>query len=287
MKRKELTIEQYMAEKRSDIVQADPRSLVIVENLNGREDYGDIEELKAEIRAVGKILNNSIGFRKDGKIHIINGHRRNRAAIELINEGVKFTDANGNEYLLRQPITVLKGIPTELEMIQIMLLSNRGKNFTPLEDANTMLRMLHLGSTPAQIAEAYGKTEAHVSNSLALAKLPQQLKNRINANDISSSLVLNIVRGNKSMTIDQIAGKVEDILEKAKVLGKRVTKSVVDREMNKINSLAELKKVLASMGGDPTNKDLYNFCNALATNQLTGDDIREFLGLPQLETVEA
>jgi len=277
MNKKEMTIDQFMAEKRSDVVQADPRSLVIVEGLNGREDYGDIGELKAEIKAVGKILNNSIGFRKDGKIHIINGHRRNRASIELI--------TSGEMPELRQPITVLKGIPSELEMIQIMLLSNRGKNFTPLEDANTMLRMYNLGSTPKQIAEAYAKTEAHVCNSLALAKLPIRLKNRIQANDISSTLVLNIVRGNKELTIDQIADKVETILNKYKGSNKRVTAAVVNKEMDKVNSVSILKQILKSTPAENIgNKDLFNTLKALVDGQLVEEDILEML---QIDAVVA
>lgn len=272
MKKNTLSIDQYMAEKRSDVVQADPRSLVIVTDLNGREDYGDIEELKAEIRAVKKILNNSIGFRKDGMIHIINGHRRNRAAIELIN--------SGEMPELRQPITVLKGIPTELEMIQIMLLSNRGKNFTPLEDANTMLRMLNLGSTPKQIAESYGKTEAHVCNSLALAKLPIRLKNRIQSNDISSTLVLNIVRGNKEMTVDEIADRVDTILTKYKGTNTRITQKVVDKELNKTNSVSILKGILRSTPAESVgNTELYHKLKALVEGQLTAEDITEMLGI--------
>lgn len=277
MKKQELTIEQYMAEKRSDIVQADPRSLKVVENFNGREDYGDIEELKAEIRAVGKILNNSIGFRKDGVIHILNGHRRNRAAIQLLTSG-EMPD-------LRQPITVLKGIPTELEMIQIMLLSNRGKNFTPLEDANTMLRMLSLGSTPKQIAEAYGKTEAHVCNSLALAKLPARLKQRIQGNEISSTLVLNIVRGNKELTADQIADKVETVLDKYKGTNQRITAKVMDKELNKVNSVSILKQILKTIPAEQVGeKKLYHTFEALVNGQLTEEDLHELLRVR--ETVE-
>lgn len=275
MKKQELTIEQYMAEKRSDIVQADPRSLKVVENFNGREDYGDIEELKAEIRAVGKILNNSIGFRKDGVIHILNGHRRNRAAIQLLTSG-EMPD-------LRQPITVLKGIPTELEMIQIMLLSNRGKNFTPLEDANTMLRMLSLGSTPKQIAEAYGKTEAHVCNSLALAKLPARLKQRIQGNEISSTLVLQIIRGNKELTADEVADKVTTVLDKYKTANTKLTKKVMDKELNKLNSVSILKALLNEKTEDEfTNKHMYDFAKALVNNQLDCDDIAELLGCGEL-----
>lgn len=277
MKKNEMTIEAYMAEKRSDVVQADPRSLKIVTDLNGREDYGDIEELKAEIRAVGKILNNSIGFRKDGVIHIINGHRRNRAAIELM--------TSGEMPELRQPITVLKGIPTELEMIQIMLLSNRGKNFTPLEDANTMLRMLTLGSTPKQIAEAYGKTEAHVCNSLALAKLPARLKQRISGNEISSTLVLNIVRGNKEMTVEEIADKVETVLAKYKGSNQRITAKVMDKELNKTNSVSILKQLLKAVPAEQVGeKKLYHTLEALVNGQLTEEDIRELLRVR--ETVE-
>lgn len=278
MKAKTLTLDQYMAEKRSDIIQADPRSLKIVADLNGREDYGDMEELKAEIRAAGRILNNSIGFRKEGAIHIINGHRRNRAAIALIE--------SGEMPELRQPITVLKGIPTELEMIQIMLLSNRGKNFTPLEDANTMLRMLNLGSTPKQIAEAYGKTEAHVCNSLALAKLPIRLKNRIQSNDISSTLVLNIVRGNKEMTVDEIADRVDTILTKYKGTNTRITQKVVDKELNKTNSVAILKGIIRSTNADKVgNTELFNTLKALVEGQLTAEDITEMLGIGELEAV--
>lgn len=270
-------LEQFLAEKRSDLTHVDPRTIVIIPDLNGRIDYGNIEELMAEILAAGKILNNSIGYRKNGQIHLINGHRRNIAAKRLI--------GSGQMPELRQPITLLKGEPTELEMIKIMLLSNRGKNFTPIEDANTMLRMLNLGSTPKQIAEAYGKTDAHVCNSLALANLPARLKSRIQGNEISSTLVLNIVRSNKELTVDDIADKVETILAKYKGSNTRVTKAVIDKELNKINSLSILKKVLKDTPEDQIgNKDLYNTLKALLEGQLTAEDLTEMLQISELVT---
>lgn len=267
-----------LIERRSDIYRVDPRLIKVTDGLNPREDYGDISELKAEIKAAGKILNNSIGYRENGVIHLINGHRRNLAACELIN--------SGEMPELRQPIAIIDK-PNELDILKIIVLTNRGKNFTPLEDANTMLRMFNLGITPKDIAKEFGKTDAHVCNNLALAKLPARLKSRINSNEISSTLVLNLVRENKEMNIDQLATKVETILDKAKVMGKKVTKSVMDKEMQKINSLSELKKALKNVSEDTvTNKDLFTFCMGIIGNQLDAIEIQEMLGVKTLTAAD-
>lgn len=113
--------------------------------------------------------------------------------------------------------------------------------------------------------------------------LPTKLKNRIKGNEISSTLVLSVVRQNRQLSVDDITNKVEAILEKAKLTGKKVTKKDMDGEMDKLNSFTLLKSVLRNTGAAMcTNKELYAFADALIQNQLTDADIKEMLGIQEV-----
>lgn len=259
---------EMLSEKRSDLLHIDARAIHVVYGFNVRQDYGDIQELANSIKENG-VRNPLRGYKEKGEYVVTDGHRRLRAIMLLVEAGAE----------IRVPFITEKN-PSEEKRIIDMYICNDGKKLTPLEEAEIVTRLQNLGLTSKEVATKLGCTEAHVCNMRAIADLPTKLKNRIKGNEISSTLVLSVVRQNKELTIDQITSKVEDILDKAKTSGKKVTKSVVDAELKKINSLAELKSVLKNTGEAMcTNKELFAFAQAIADNQITADEIREMLGV--------
>lgn len=257
-----------LATKRSDILHIDPRIIQVEDGFNVRVDYGDIQALSISIAENG-VRVPLRGYKKGDGYVITDGHRRYKAIMLLVEQGTE----------IRVPMLTEKNPSVEQRIID-MYICNDGKKLTPLEEAEIVKRLHTLGLTSKEIATKLGCTEAHVCNMRAIADLPTKLKNRIKGNEISSTLVLTVMRGNKQLTVDEITTKVEQILDKAKGTGKKVTKKDIDTEMQKINSVNILKNIIRNTGEAMcTKKELYAFCKALVENQLTDTDIKELLGL--------
>jgi ParB/RepB/Spo0J family partition protein len=262
---------EMLTEKRSDLLHLDARAINVVEGFNVRQDYGDIQELANSIKENG-VRNPLRGYKDKGAYHLTDGHRRLQAVMLLVEQGTE----------IRVPFITEKN-PSEEKRIIDMYICNDGKKLTPLEEADIVTRLQNLGMTSKEVATKLGCTEAHICNMRAISDLPTKLKNRIKGNEISSTLVLSVVRGNKELTIEQITTKVEQILDKAKGTGKKVTKKDIDTEMEKVNSFTILKSVLRNTGEAMCGKkELYAFAEALIANQLTESDIMELLGMQEV-----
>jgi ParB/RepB/Spo0J family partition protein len=262
---------ELLTTKRSDVLHIDPRTIVVEDGFNVRADYGDIDALAKSI------LENGVrvplrGYKKGETYVLTDGHRRYKAIMTLVEEGTE----------IRVPFLTEKNPSMEQRIID-MYICNDGKKLTPLEEADIVTRLQNLGMTSKEVATKLGCTEAHICNMRAISDLPTKLKNRIKGNEISSTLVLSVVRGNKELTIEQITTKVEQILDKAKGTGKKVTKKDIDTEMEKVNSFTILKSVLRNTGEAMCGKkELYAFAEALIANQLTESDIMELLGMQEV-----
>ena len=261
----------FLVTKRSDVLHVDPRTIIAEDGFNVRVDYGDIVALSESIAENG-VRVPLRGYKKGDTYVLIDGHRRLQAVMLLVEQGTE----------IRVPLLTEKNPSMEQRVID-MYICNDGKKLTPLEEADIVTRLQNLGLTSKEVATKLGCTEAHICNMRAIADLPTKLKNRIKGNEISSTLVLSVVRQNKELTIDQITAKVEQILDKAKATGKKVTKKDIDTEMEKVNSFAILKSVLRNTGEAMcTKKELFAFCEALIANQLTDTDIKEMLGVQEV-----
>ena len=272
MKQHENEIE-VLTEKRSDILNLDPRVITVEEGFNVREDFGDLEELAISIAENG-VRNNLRGYKKDGVYYLTDGHRRLKAALMLIERGMA----------IRVPFMSEKAPSAEKRIID-MYICNDGKKLTPLEESALMVRLKNCGLSVKEISNKLGCTETHVYNMLILSDVPARLKNRIKGNEISATLVMNIVKGNKELTDDQLTDKIENALEKAKATGKKVTKKDMDKELKTVNSISELRTAMKLI--DPAharNKKLHEFATALLNNELTADAIIEMMGAKVHET---
>ncbi len=257
--------------KRSDVLHVDPRTIIVEDGFNVRVDYGDIAALSVSIAENG-VRVPLRGYKKSDGYVLTDGHRRYKAIMLLVEQGTE----------IRVPLLTEKNPSMEQRIID-MYICNDGKKLTPLEEADIVTRLQNLGMTSKEVATKLGCTEAHICNMRAISDLPTKLKNRIKGNEISSTLVLSVVRGNKELTIEQITNKVEQILDKAKGTGKKVTKKDIDTEMEKVNSFTALKGVLRNTGEVMcSKKELFAFCTALIANQLTETDIIELLGMQEV-----
>lgn len=214
--------EQVMTTKRTDLFLIDPRNIVVVDGFNVRREF-DLEELKEQIKDKG-VLNpvTVIPFRVDGveKYKLVDGERRYRAVMEAIAEGadIRFIKA------LKAP----KDATLESLYIEQMM-RNEGKRFTEYECAIMYLRFKEeFGYSQVEIAQKFHKSPAAISKCLSLLELPDYIRERVQAGELSVSAAKEIT-ANYFDEESQIEA-VNVALGKAKT-GKRATKREIDASL--------------------------------------------------------
>lgn len=145
-----------------------------------RQSMGDLSELMASIAEKGilePLLARSVGSR----YQIIAGERRYQAAVQV---GL-------------QELPVVVRDVDEAETIELALIENiQRKDLTPFEEAEALYALAERNDyTHEDLAKRLGKSRTAITESLALHKMPSEVKNLCRLADISSkSLLLEIVR---------------------------------------------------------------------------------------------
>lgn len=209
-------------EKRTQLLHLDPKSIVVVEGRNPRNDsgYGDINTLAESIKNDGVKTPIKIQS-KDGQWQLLDGHRRHKALMLLISQGVQN---------LTVPAIRVEDGWGEKEVLLDMALSNSGKPFAPLEEAKLYQRLKdEFNMTVKEIALHVGKSLSHVSDKLAILNSDETLVEAINDGDIKPSDAITMVRKSKGDLQKQ-----KEMVQKAKSEGtKVVTRSLTKGRMSK------------------------------------------------------
>lgn len=149
-----------------------------------RQDLGDLSELAASVREKGilePILVRAVG----GRFEIIAGERRYRAAMEV--------------GLAEVPCVIRD--TNDAEMMELALIENlQRKDLSAFEEADG-LRLLadKHGYTHEMMAEKLGKSRTSITETLALAAIPDEVRQICRRADIGSkSLLLQVVRQSDS-----------------------------------------------------------------------------------------
>jgi ParB family chromosome partitioning protein len=145
-----------------------------------RQTMGDLSELMASIAEKG-ILEPLIVRARSGRFQIIAGERRYQAAVQVG---------------LRELPVVLREVD-DVEIVELALVENlQRKDLTAFEEAEAMYSLAdRCGYTHEDLAKKLGKARTSITESLALHKMPDDVKNLCRLADISSkSLLLEIVR---------------------------------------------------------------------------------------------
>ncbi len=145
-----------------------------------RQVMGDLTELMASISEKG-IIEPLIVRQKGERFQIVAGERRYQAAVQV--------------GLMELPV-VIRDVD-DREMLEIALVENlQRKDLTPFEEAEALQSLVQkYGHTHEDLARRLGKSRTAVTESLSLAKMPEEVKNLCRLADISSkSLLLEVVR---------------------------------------------------------------------------------------------
>jgi len=145
-----------------------------------RQAMGDLSELMASVAEKG-ILEPLIVRSRGLRYQIIAGERRYQAAVQVG---------------LQELPVVIRDVD-EAEIIEIALIENiQRKDLTPFEEAEALYSLAEKNDfTHEDLAKRLGKSRTSITESLAIHKMPAEVKNLCRLADISSkSLLLEIVR---------------------------------------------------------------------------------------------
>lgn len=135
---------------KKDLFMIDPRNIVVVDGFNSRIDF-DLEELKNSIRQSGvKNPVSVISFKDENgaeKYRLVDGERRYRACMELLNEGVE---------IARIPAMFLSKSLKPEDLLIEQCIRNEGKKFSEYEYGLLFLKFKDLGFTTMETVAKLG-----------------------------------------------------------------------------------------------------------------------------------
>lgn len=217
------------ATKKNDMMLIDPQNIVVIDNFNVRKDYGDIDSLSESIINNGQLEPIiCVKIRGTEQYKLIEGHRRMMA----INKAIE----NGNDIPYVKVLTLSS--QNEEDHLFTMLVTGTGKKpLTPLEESEGYKRLVAYGYETKDIAIRVGKSNTHVYNLLKLADIPKKLKDKIEKNEVSTSVVLQLIKHTKDS--DKIVSEIEKVLEENKTSPKpkKVTAKNVKTLMTPLQKL--------------------------------------------------
>lgn len=209
-----------------DLYNIDPKNIVVVEGFNSRIDF-DLQELKDSIRENG--VKNPISVipftDEDGteKYRLVDGERRYRATMELINEGVD---------IARIPALFLSKSLTQGELLMEQLIRNEGKHFSEYEYGIAFRKFVDLGYEVQEIVEKLGLAKwksifyTHTQRDPKVQELMREGK-------IEGTEVRRIYQAHGK---NDEAGAVKEILEAAEKIKGTEKKKITLADLDKLSS---------------------------------------------------
>jgi ParB family chromosome partitioning protein len=177
-----------------------------------RQVMGDLSELKASIAEKG-IIEPLIVRQRGSRYQIVAGERRYQAASQLG---------------LRELPVVIRDVDDN-EIIEVALIENlQRKDLTAFEEAEAMDALAkRCRYTHEDLAKRLGKSRTAVTESLALAQMPDSIRKLCRLADISSkSLLLQIVR---QQTPEKMAALVEQLTQGGQVTRAQARQAVATK----------------------------------------------------------
>ncbi len=165
-----------------EIVKIELSKIVIRNNFNVREDYGDIESLAYSILENGQTVAGRVDVLNDGTFVLTDGHRRFKA--------LQLLETMGNEPFFKAVVNSTK--TTEEQRILQMFTSQDNKPLQPHEIAELINRLINLGHTQSSVAKKIGKTAGYISQMMQFSNESQAIKQEVKNGNINVSAVLKL-----------------------------------------------------------------------------------------------
>ena len=139
------------------------------------------------------------------RIKILDGQHRYLGALRAIERGVPIARIECKDFT-----------GDEADKIAFMVSSSQGKQLDPLERAKAYVRLKGFGWTNEEIAKKVGRSVSDVQMHLSLGDVPDAIKQRINAGQISYANAVAVAREHGDDAVNVIDAAVEE----AKAQGK-------------------------------------------------------------------
>lgn len=200
---------------RSDLHRVDPRELFLKPNWNMREEGADLDEhidqLAQSICEIG--VKEPITVRlEEGKLWVINGHCRTRAAIRAIEHyGADIKSV---------PVQAEDRYANEADLVLSQIIRNSGKPLTTMEQAKVYKKLLDMGWQQADIAKKVGMSNGRISQILGLLTMPVAVQQMVSAGQVSPSLAQATVKA--ADTPAEAAITLQAAVDKASAEGRKV-----------------------------------------------------------------
>lgn len=159
-----------------------------------RQMMGDLSELIASVSEKG-ILEPLLVRQRGNRYQIVAGERRYQAAVQA--------------GLLELPVVLRDADDTEV--IELALVENlQRKDLTPFEEGDALQGLAaRCGYTHEELAKKLSRSRTSITESLALAKMPDDVRNLCRLADISSkSILLEIVRQSDTQKMTKLVERV-------------------------------------------------------------------------------
>ena len=251
-----------MAERVTDLLQVDPRKIVVEEGYNIRTFEPETDEedrfLKESIRSVG--VRTPLTVRgEDGKLVVVAGHRRLAACMSLIGEGV--------EILTVPCMPEIRGT-TVADRDLDLLISNGSKQLTPMQKAVALKRLIGHGWSEEQIADRSGLKLREVGELLDLLGADKAITDMVDKGALTPSVAVKTIKQQGKKAVEVIKEAAAEV-KKAGGTGKKVSAAQIRRVVH-----PEMMPRPVTIHGRRINSktDLTN-------------TLREILGLDEIEEV--
>lgn len=209
-------METNKTKQNNEIFSIDPRNIVIPDGFNSRVNFGDINELAEQIKECGMLNPVTVQAKQteDGeKYTLIDGERRYRAIMQLIEEGEKINYIKA---------IIIPSSLTMKELYQQQAMRNEGKNFNEYEWA-ILARKIQSDcgiDNASEIAKMLGKNPGVVLYWLQILDMPEDFQDLVRTNQLGGSDLRRILQAN-GRDFDKARKDIELLREKAEETGEK------------------------------------------------------------------
>lgn len=163
------------------------------------------------------------------RIKILDGQHRYLGALRAIERSVPIARIECKDFT-----------GDEADKIAFMVSSSQGKQLDPLERAKAYVRLKGFGWTNEEIAKKVGRSVSDVQMHLSLGDVPDAIKQRINAGQISYANAVAVAREHGDDAVNVIDAAVEEA--KAQGKDKVTAKTLKAKKVKPIDRLIQLLK---------------------------------------------
>ena len=261
------------------MIKVDPHHIKVKGGWNPRTNFDGEEDLMKSIIENGVRV--PLTVRRVGEdIVLINGERRLRAALRCIKEGYEIPFV---------PCTFLPNNSSDIEAMYEMYVTNDGKRFEPLEEAELFRRLRAHGISTKDIAARIGRSEAYVNRTLALVNASPEVREQLKAKKIGVGDARKIVKksegdiGKQKKELDSTKKHKEE-----KVESRGRLPAVIEQGKKLVETMVAKEKRVYGVGGlfDAVFSNNEGVCYVVYNRARHEKAITQFSALVSAEIIE-